>query len=192
MCRTPACSHPAVSSVHQRPYSNTGIAPLAAEQEQDAVRRRQRHHLHLAARQEQREHVERDGAAHDQRHESEILPEAAQRVRIAPQSRIAPAAVVAAVVVDTDQHAAGRAEDGAFGLALQEHSTIIVPRPRRRRAHGRRSTVDGLRSRSTVHRSLSPASSLWTVDRRPSTAGISRRAARAAAVVRRRDPSRRG
>jgi len=29
MCNSPACSHPALSTVHQRPRPNTGRAPLA-------------------------------------------------------------------------------------------------------------------------------------------------------------------
>src|SRR5215467_5505824 len=31
-CSRPACSQPALSTVHQRPYPNTGAAPLAPNQ----------------------------------------------------------------------------------------------------------------------------------------------------------------
>ena len=117
MCSTPACSQPAVSTVHQRPNWNTGSAPLAPSRNSTSVLGRQ-HRLDARAREQQREHVERDRAADDERHEAEVLAEPPQRRRVAPQPGIAAAAVVAGVVVDADQHAARRADDRAFGLPL--------------------------------------------------------------------------
>src|SRR5262245_34269043 len=37
MCSRPACSQPALSTVHQRPALNTGIAPLAPNTKSTAV-----------------------------------------------------------------------------------------------------------------------------------------------------------
>ena len=37
MCSSPACSHPALSTVHHRPKVNTGIAPLAPKRNSTGV-----------------------------------------------------------------------------------------------------------------------------------------------------------
>jgi hypothetical protein len=87
------------------------------KQNQDSTRRREAH-PELAAREQQRQDVQCDRRADDERHEPEILTEAAQRRRIAPQTGITTTAVVAAIVVDANQHTARRADDRSFALAL--------------------------------------------------------------------------
>ena len=80
--------------------------------------------LRAVARHHQRQHVHDDRAAGDDVDEAEVVAERAQRRPEAPQAGIAAAAVVAGRIVDADQHAARRADDGAFGFPL-EHETVF-------------------------------------------------------------------
>ena len=58
-------------------------------------------------------------SAGHERHEAEVVAEAAQRRRKSPQARIAAAAVIARVVVDADEVAARDADDRSGRLALE-------------------------------------------------------------------------
>src|ERR1051326_2879713 len=101
MCRKLPCSQLAVSTVHPHPKPNPGIPPPHAEDEQPAVAGREnRHHaaadrLQIAARHDQRQHVQRRAGADDEGHEAEIATELPQRRPEAPQPGIRPTARVA-------------------------------------------------------------------------------------------------
>ena len=112
----PPCSHPALSTVHHRPRPNTGTAPLAPNRRRagEAGARRHGPPMPIFPRANISQPVEDDAGADDERHEAEVAAEHAQRWSEAPHPGIAAAAVVARVVVDPDEHAARRAEQGTF------------------------------------------------------------------------------
>ncbi len=93
-------------------------------------KRQRRAHADVAARPQQRQHIERGAGADDERDEPHVAAERAQHRRKAPQAGIPPPAVVAAVVADPDEHAARRADDRARSLAPEhEVDDTFTERP---------------------------------------------------------------
>ena len=99
-------------------------AALAKEEEDGGARRKDREQAvetqGIGARCKDRENVERDASADDERNESEIGAKLSEDGRKSPQAGIRAAAAVAAIVTDADQRAA-RGADNRSGCSAMEH-----------------------------------------------------------------------
>ena len=102
-------------------HKNRHRAALA-EQEQRARARREKSETTHADAAEGKNHGQDvdDGAkTDDEGSQAQVAAELAQRRRPTPERGVSPAAVVAGVIADADEHTARRAEDGSFSLSLE-------------------------------------------------------------------------
>ena len=105
------------------PQAEDRQGPAGAEEKQGGRgwchERHRSAHAHRAARKDERQPVQDDARADDERHEAQVAPQQTQGGAEAPQAGVAAPAVVAGGVVGAHQHAAGAAEQGTCSLACE-------------------------------------------------------------------------